>query len=233
MWLWLRHHVRDIDCTGYRIVSLSHRPDIQGLKSVWAMVCATPGWRPHAAFVTGFALQLYWPQATLLFAHELLRHSYENISGQILKDILTLVQDRLSGMRVVDGTLRIGSSGLHPMKNPSERRLGTVRYLQLVEECGAWARVAHELQTYIESESCTCQKMLDIVRKGRLRTYPGTRNYANIRLIRTLMSISSGNLFLQFWFFYVSVIFPDGRHCTLCNLIPCCTTNDMPAHDVC
>ena len=92
-----------------------------------------------------------------------------------------MVHDRLSGLRVVNGSMRIGSSGLHPMKNPSERRLGSVCYLELVEEWVAWAGVAHELQVYIESESCTCQKMLDIVRTGRLRTYSGIRNYANIR----------------------------------------------------
>ena len=94
---------------------------------MWAMVYATPSWRPHVVFVTGFALQLYWPQATLLFVHELLRHSYASISGQVLKDILTVVHDRLSGLRVVNGSMRIGSSGLHPMKNPSERRLGSAR----------------------------------------------------------------------------------------------------------
>ena len=48
--------------------------------------------------------------------------------------------------------------------------------------------------------------MLDIVRTGRtgrLRTYTGTRNYANIRLIRTLMSISSGTI-------------SDSSHCWSC-----------------
>ena len=158
------------------------------------MTCATPGWQPHAIFLCGFVLQLYWSQTALLFDHELLCHSYTQVDRHILKDILSSVQRRLSGTRLVDGVLQTGSVGLHPMKNPMERRSGSVRYLQLADECNQWAIVTDEFQTYVESETCMCTRMLEIIRTGGLRAYRGTRNYGIVRLIRALMTISGGTI---------------------------------------
>ena len=69
-----------------------------------------------------------------------------------------------------------------------------MRYLQLAQDWRDWARVADELQVYAESECCTVMRMLEIIRRGRLRTYRGLHDYGNIRLIRVLMTIAGGTM---------------------------------------
>ena len=109
-----------MDCTGSRIVALRYRPDVRGLCDVWAMVTAAPGWRGHAAFACGFALQLYWPQSMLVFATELMKYSYDDVNRAVLVRIISLVRRRLHGLRIVGGVLCAGPGGLDPMSNPSE-----------------------------------------------------------------------------------------------------------------
>ena len=82
--LWLRRHAHDVDCTGSRIVALLYRPGVRGLCDVWALFTVAPGWRGHAAFACGFAMQLYWPQSMLMLALELLKHDYVDTNRAML-----------------------------------------------------------------------------------------------------------------------------------------------------
>ena len=192
--LWLREHKHDVDRTGSRIVALRHRPDVRGLSDVWAMVSAAPGWRGHAAFACGFALQLYWPQSMLIFAVELLKYSFHEVNRTVLIRVLSLVRRRMHGLRMVDGVLCAGSRGLDPMSNPSERRNGSVRYLSLASEVDEWSAVANYLEVYMRGTERSCGEMLRIVRQGRLVSYGGVCDYGNMRLLRCLLYSAGGTM---------------------------------------
>ena len=192
--LWLQDHIHDIDSAGSRIIALRYRPDIRGLCDIWAMTTATPGWRGYATFVCGFALQLYWPQTMLIWAVELLRHPYANVTRTLLVHILRMVRRRLSGLRIVNGVLCASSRGLDPMTNPSERRSGTVRYLSLASQVDAWASVARRLQDYMAGAERGCAHMLGILRDGNLLCYRGICDYGNVRLLRALLCAAGGSV---------------------------------------
>ena len=192
--LWLREHTHDVDVTGSRIAALSYRPDVRGLCDVWALTMASPGWRGHAAFACGFALQLYWPQTMLIFAVELLKYSYDAVNRTVMIRILSLVRRQTHGLRIVGGVLCSGSRGLDPMSNPSERRNGSVRYLSLASEISKWASVADELEAYITGTERSCEVMLRIIRAGRLVSYRGTCDYGNMRLLRCLLYSAGGSM---------------------------------------
>ena len=122
----------------------------------------------------------------IMFAHELLSGTYADISMRRLLDIYALVESRLAGLSVVNGVLRAGTVGLHPTMNPSERRNGAVRYRSLAREHRRWAVVAARLQQYLQMDLCSVSHMLSIVRRARLRSYPGACNYGNVRLVRSI-----------------------------------------------
>lgn len=188
--LWLREHVHDVDNTGSRIVALCYRADIRGLCDVWAMATATRGWRAHAAFLCGLALQLYWPQSMLIFAIEVLRYRYDAVDRAVLVRVLSVVRQRVRGMRIVGGVLCAGSRGMDPMSNPSERRNGSVRYLSMAAEVDQWASIADSLQTYMSSGEPRCSQMLRIIHEGGLVSYRGLCDYGNMRLLRCLIYCS-------------------------------------------
>ena len=189
-WLWLSSHLHDVDASGHRIAALQYRPDIQGMISVWALMCSVPAWASHAVFACGFALQLYWQPGMIIFAHELLRGSYVDLTKQRLLEIYDIVEDRLSGLRVVQGVLRSGSGGRHPTTNPAERRGGAVRYRALAREYRRWAKAAALLQAYLSHSCCAVPSMLRILRSSSLRSYSGSCSYGNVRLVRSLIAAS-------------------------------------------
>ena len=80
----------------------------------------------------------------------------------------------------------VGNSGMSPTPNLAERRNGAVCYRTLAREYRRWATAADRLQDYMRSDLCSIRCMLSIVRDGRLRSYPGVCNYANVRLVRSI-----------------------------------------------
>ena len=145
-------------------------------------------WAKHVVFLIGFALQLYWPQSIGIFINEILQYEYCCVDRVVLLRVLSIVEGRLRGLRVTNGVLCLGSRGADPLRNPSERRSGAVRYRLLAGEVSRWAGVAHQLQVYMEQTLGSIPGLLQIVRAGQLRSYTGACDYANVRLVRCLIS---------------------------------------------
>ena len=152
------------------------------------MIRASSQWVQHSVFLIGYALQLYWPQSIGIFIHEILQYPYRSVNRSVLLRVLSVVEGRLCGLRVSNGVLCLGPQGADPMRNPSERRSGVVRYRLLAHEVDRWASVAHQLQFYIEHMVCTIPTLLLLIRDGHLRSYKGLGDYANVRLVRCLIS---------------------------------------------
>ena len=74
-----------------------------------------------------------------------------------------------------------------PNMKPAERRSGAVRYRSLAREYRRWAVVATRLQQYLQMDLCSVPHMLTIVRRARLRSYPGASNNGNVRLVRSII----------------------------------------------
>ena len=92
------------------------------------MMSQSSEWKQHAVFACGYALQFYWPYGMIIFAHELLKGTFAEVSMSKLLTIYATVGSRLSGLRVANGALVVGNAGRSPTANPAERRNGAVRY---------------------------------------------------------------------------------------------------------
>jgi hypothetical protein len=89
--------------------------------------------------------------------------------------------------RVLNGVLRFNCTrGLLVLKNPSERRQGTVRFASLCRQINAWRQCAASLADAIDNNGVDLSDLLAILQNAGLQSYNGSNTYKNQRLLRAV-----------------------------------------------
>ena len=113
-------HLADVDVTGFQIVLLRNRPDIQALCSVSALCRAHGSWNKlaHIIFILVFMLQLYWqwPMITLWTLLSATRPT--DLTHEMLQEKLKIVRALYKHVNVRKGCLHAGNIGLSVLKKP-------------------------------------------------------------------------------------------------------------------
>ena len=110
------------------------------------------------------------------------------LSGTDLERHLDAILEVYGSMKVVEGVLCHGSSiGLSPLKNPSERRCGSVRFRKLCGEAEIWRMCCRQLAPYFEQpRPISLPQVLQVLGDAGMTVYDGKRVYKNLRLLRGL-----------------------------------------------
>ena len=188
-------HLADVGVTGFQIVLLRNRPDIQALCSVSALCRARGSWNKlaHIIFILVFMLQLYWqwPMITLWTLLSATRPT--DLTHEMLQEKLKIVRAMYKHVKVRKGVLHAGNIGLSVLKNPSEGRSGVSRFIRLSKEIDVWRNCAEHLAAHFETTfKLVLRPVLEILNDAKLRTYDHKPIYKNIRVIRALVT-STGN----------------------------------------
>ena len=96
-------------------------------------------------------------------------------------------------VKVVSGILCAHSDrGLHPLKNPSERRTGSYQFKRICVRLRRWKVCARRLaQEFSENDEVHICSVLEIFKYYKLGFCDGKKKYKNIRLVRALSAVSN------------------------------------------
>ena len=85
--------------------------------------------------------------------------------------------------------------GLRPLKNPSERRTGKDRLMQLAEEIVPWRECCQELAALFKpARDVNLLDVLKVLKSATdLTVFDGTCNYKNLHIARALAAMASKN----------------------------------------
>ena len=190
-WEKLDDAVADRDNTGCLISHAAGRADVQALIAVGAMCRGTHAWADtqQSVYLVGFALQLYytWPMTTLCALA--FRRTPVDTGVEQWNEMLAAICGMYANLKLVDGNLVAHSAaGLSVLKNPSERRSGSVTFFDLAQECEKWRNCCAELARLLPNGGHV--QILDLLQKikeAKLSTYSGAKDYRNVRLCRALV----------------------------------------------
>ena len=190
-WGKLADAVADRDNTRCLISHAAGRADVQALRAVGAMCRGNRAWAgtQQSAYLVGFALQFYysWPMTTLCALA--FRRVPSDTGVEQWMEMLAAICCMYADLKLVDGNLVAHSAaGLSVLKNPSERRSGSVTFYDLAQECEKWRDCCVELARLLVNSGHV--RILDLLRKikeAKLSTYSGAKDYRNVRLCRALV----------------------------------------------
>ena len=191
LWLHLQPRLARVDNTGRSIALLIRRADISALLSADAILRGSLSWHSLELRVFALALlfQAYWPEPVLMLTTHLLSMRPSETTPERLRSYWRLVDRALRRCRYVDGSLRISDGGLQPMKNPSERRNGRVRYNALTRSLDLWRivsrRVAQRLGT--AGGVVAIRTILNAFDEPGFRVFNSSICYRNVRLVRAIV----------------------------------------------
>lgn len=188
------HHMvscgfQTFDITGHLIYTLEHRADARSLASMGQRCLGTRRWRSSAnrIFLCGFMLQLYWsfPMEWLWFM--ICQTAPVALTAAVMRTCLKTMKRFYRQYRVLNGVLRFNCTrGLLVLKNPSERRQGTVRFASLCRQINAWRQCAASLADAIDNNGVDLSDLLAILQNAGLQSYNGSNTYKNQRLLRAV-----------------------------------------------
>lgn len=197
-WIMLLEGLWSIDRTGHLINSLSARPDTRALVTMNTLLCGHRLWSktPHVLVAGGFFLQGYWLVPMIRLWDSLKKVAPAAVTKKTLQRAWSVVEAEMQGLRMQGGALiRSSTQGFHPLKNPSERRTGKDRFMQLAEEIGPWRECCQELAALFEhAGDVNLLDVLNVLKSATaLTVFDGACNYKNLRIARALVVMVSKN----------------------------------------
>ena len=191
LWLVLRGQTASLDATGRPISVLRQRADIAGVMQVESILRTHSLWSDlsNRIWAIGLIFQAYWPESMLLLLVPFTSRAPHAVTAGRLRLWWRRAARTLSGCRYVQGVLVAGSAGLDPMRNPSERRAGLVRYRALVANLQLWQRVSVQIAGALgpSGSIVSVRAVLSAMRCDGFRVYTDRICYGNVRLVRAII----------------------------------------------
>ena len=193
-WVQMVKDLEITDVTGHHIARLRDRPDARAIRSVAALARKTNEWDDPGSvmFFIGYALQCFWVYGMMELWGSMKHLPPRQVTAATLRAQWQTIEHTFENMSVRDGALVDGvdrrPGGLHPLKNPSERRPGSVRFNELAEEVDAWRDCCAQLAELCRHPAAPVdlEHFLAIVGRSNLATFGSGVNYKNMRLARAL-----------------------------------------------
>ena len=191
LWLVLHEQVHSLDATGRPISVLRQRADIAGMIQVESILRTHSLWSDLSSriWAMGLIFQAYWPESMLLLLVPFTSRAPDSVTPNRLRLWWRRAARILSGCRYVQGVLVAGSVGLDPMRNPSERRSGSVRYRALVADLRLWQQVSIQIAAALgpSGSIVSVRSVLSAMRCDGFRVYSDRICYGNVRLVRAIV----------------------------------------------
>ena len=212
LWLLLLPQLHSIDSSGRPISTLASRVDIQSLGTISSLCSGTGRYRPLWArmFLLGLVFQVYWNEPMVVLFGRLSSAGPEDICRRHLVDAWKFVAAMFRGCRYQQGTLCRSSVGLAPMKNPSERRSGSIRYRAMAKNIRGWQEACRSMSRVVgEGRVVSLGAMLSALRVDGFSVFDDRVCYSNVRMVRALI-VSLG----------LSLADTEGDWAILCRMSP-------------
>ena len=191
LWLLLNQQVSATDVTGRCIALLLRRADIMALRAADSMLRVSPSWAAlrHRVWAIGFLLQAYWPEPMAMLLSHFLQSSPLSVTMPLLRSWWRRVARAVRGCRYLDGLMVTGSRGCQPMKNPSERCSGSVRYMRLARSMQKWRIAADRVALALQGAGpyVALRAVLGAMRVADFHVFSDSVTYANVRIARAII----------------------------------------------
>ena len=180
--------LHDVDETGCRIAAAAYRADVNAVVDSYAMLGMYPHWEPRRLVLCLFGAQLYFPWPMHDFIHGMGQCADGILTRRLLRDVGLPIFRRYGCMRVLDGRLVCSTSrGILVTKNPSERRDGIVRFLEMLSDLRGIIRICDAMTVYFNDNSVvSISDMLRILGDAECSVFGSAKAYKNIRCCRFL-----------------------------------------------
>ena len=141
-------------------------------------------------FALGLLFQAYWPEPVVMLTTHLLSMRPAETTPERLRSYWRQVARVLRPCRYVDGSLCVSDRGLQPMKNPSERRSGCVRYTALTRSLDLWRVVSRRVSERLGADGgvVALRSILEAFDEPGFRVFDSSICYCNVRFARAVVA---------------------------------------------
>ena len=177
----------ECDETGARICAAGYRKDVLAIRD-GAVMMASSMLTPRMRMLVGLlASTYYWPWPSQTFILRIVGLGTKEPGKDTLLRIGQEVFDQFSALRVLDGSLIASArKGISSTKNPSERRCGSIKFKEILEDLPAVLKMLmRALEYFVENKVVSVAKLLETF--GKSCIYTKVPTYKNVRCCRILI----------------------------------------------
>ena len=193
-WPVFEAQVHSTDSTGAWIGAALFRRDVQAIADASALLQMYPALRRHKLFISLLAAQYYYSWPMHVFVHQLgAAHTGRHLDVSLIRRVGRRVFRQFKQLRVRDGRLSYGRSGVSCTANPSERLSGQVRFGRILRHSNVVLDACALLDTYFESSTRVSLRVMLQLLRGSV-VFGHLPVYKNVRCCR-ILSVASGKVF--------------------------------------
>ena len=196
----IHNAMQQTDNTGCRIVAAKYRYDCVAVMDSAVLLGLHSQWAELDLFILLLAAQFYfpWPMQEFIAGVGALPVTGLKSMKNRLVDLGSSIFEKYTELRVLNGRLiQHKSRGIQSTKCPTERRNGSVRFFQLLEDIKGTMDLTTRMKTYFNTarvNKVSLGKMLKEIGKSSSTEFSATPSYKNIRCCRFL-AIGGGKTF--------------------------------------
>lgn len=183
-WAVYEENASKWDKTGARICAATYRKDVLAIREGSVLMSdsmLTPRWRMLVSLLAS-TYYFHWPAHAFINRIVSLRRREPTVAH--LREIGEEVYDQFKNFRVFNGELS-DKKGISSTKNPSERRCGRYRFMEIIDDIEEVLEMLERIRVYFSTTKKVSMAVM-LALFGHSCMYTKTPTYKNVRCCRIL-----------------------------------------------